>query len=106
MKLRSAIGRTIIPAPVSSTHLRKALARPIKPLGEWNTLEITLDGPRTVVFLNSVKVTDFKEGDPVPPKPPGSIDPDRGPRQDAGYIGLQNHPGDPVYFQEISLTPL
>jgi len=40
----------------------KALARPIKPLGEWNTLEITLDGPHTVVFLNGVKVTDFKEG--------------------------------------------
>jgi len=84
----------------------KALARPIKPLGEWNTLEITLDGPRTVVFLNSVKVTDFKEGDAVPPKPPASIDPDRGLRQDAGYIGLQNHPGDPVYFKEVSLTPL
>jgi len=84
----------------------KALARPIHPLGEWNMLEITMDGPRTVVFLNGVKVTDFKEGDPVPPKPPGSIDPDRGPRQEAGYIGLQNHPGDPVYFKEVSLTPL
>lgn len=84
----------------------KALARPIRPLGEWNTLEITLDGPHTIVLLNGVKVTDFKEGDPVPPKPPGSIDPDRGLRQDTGYIGLQNHPGDPVYFKEISLVPL
>jgi len=84
----------------------KALARPIKPLGEWNKLEITLDGPHTVVFLNGVKVTDFREGNVVPPKPPGSIDPDRGPRQDTGYIGLQNHPGDPVYFKEVSLTPL
>jgi len=84
----------------------KALARPIKTLGEWNTLEITLDGPHTIVFLNGIKVTDFKEGDPVPPKPSGSIDPDRGPRQDAGYIGLQNHPGDPVYFNEVSLSPL
>jgi len=84
----------------------KALARPIHPLGEWNMLEITMDGPRTVVFLNGVKVTGFREGDPVPPKPPGSIDPDRGPRQEAGYIGLQNHPGDPVYFKEVSLTPL
>ena len=84
----------------------KALARPIKPLGEWNTLEITLDGPHTLVFLNGVKVTDFKERDPTPPKPPGSIDPDRGPRQDAGYIGLQNHPGDPVYFKEVSLSLL
>jgi len=83
----------------------KALARPIHPLGEWNTLEISLDGSRTMVFLNGVKVTDFREGDSVPPKPAGSIDPDRGPRPDRGYIGLQNHPGDPVFFREISLTP-
>jgi hypothetical protein len=84
----------------------KALARPIKPMGEWNTLDITIDGPRTIVYLNNVKVTDFKEGDPVPEKHPGSIDPDRGPRPDSGYVGLQNHPGSEVYFKEVSLTPL
>ncbi|GAC1630093.1 MAG: hypothetical protein NVS9B14_00240 [Candidatus Acidiferrum sp.] len=84
----------------------KALARPVRPLGEWNTLEITLDGPHILVFLNDVKVTDFRECDPVPPKPPGSIDPDRGPRPEEGYIGLQNHPGDPVYFREVSLSPI
>ena len=84
----------------------KALARPLKPIGEWNTMEITIDGPHTVVFLNEVKVTDFTEGQPVPPKPAGSIDPDRGPRQNAGYIGLQNHPGSDVYFKEVSLLPL
>jgi hypothetical protein len=84
----------------------KALTRPIKPIGEWNTLEITIDGPRTTVYLNDKKVTDFKEGDPVPAKHPGSIDPNRGPRPDSGYIGLQNHPGSEVYFKEVSLTPL
>jgi hypothetical protein len=84
----------------------KALARPIKPMGQWNTLEITVDGPRTVVYLNEVKVTDFTEGQPVPDKHPGSVDPDRGPRPDSGYIGLQNHPGSEVYFREVSLTPL
>jgi 3-keto-disaccharide hydrolase len=84
----------------------KALARPIKPLGEWNTLEIKLDGPHIVVFLNGVKVTDYREGDPVPPKPAGSIDPDRGPRREIGYIGLQNHPGDPVYFKEVTMLAL
>lgn len=84
----------------------KALARPLKPTGEWNTLEITVDGPHTVVYLNAVKVTDFREGDPVPPKPEGSIDPDRGPRQDSGFIGLQNHPGSEVYFKEVSVEPL
>jgi hypothetical protein len=84
----------------------KALARPIRPLGEWNTLEVTLDGPHIVVFLNGVKVTDYREGDPVPPKPAGSIDPDRGPRSEFGYIGLQNHPGDPVYFKEVAMLSL
>jgi len=84
----------------------KALSRPVKPMGEWNTLEITIDGPRTVIFLNTIKVTDFTEGDPVPDKHPGSIDPDRGPRPDSGYIGLQNHPGSEVYFKQVSLIPL
>jgi hypothetical protein len=84
----------------------KALARPIKPVGEWNTMEITLDGPHTVVYLNQIKVTDFTEGQPVPTKPPGSEDPERGPRQDSGYIGLQNHPGAEVDFKEVLLEPL
>jgi hypothetical protein len=84
----------------------KALARPIKPLGEWNTMEITMDGPHIVVFLNGVKVTDFTEGQPVPPKHAGSVDPDRGPRPISGYVGLQNHPGAPVYFKEVTILPL
>jgi hypothetical protein len=84
----------------------KALARPIKPIGEWNTMDITIDGPRTVVYVNAVKVTDFAEGQPVPPKPPGSHDPDRGPRSTSGFIGLQNHPGSEVYFKEVSVVPL
>ncbi|MGH9496998.1 MAG: 3-keto-disaccharide hydrolase [Candidatus Sulfotelmatobacter sp.] len=84
----------------------KALARPIKPVGEWNTMEVTLAGQHTIVYLNGVKVTDFTEGQPVPPKPKGSEDPDRGPRPNAGYIGLQNHPGAEVDFKEVSLEPL
>jgi len=84
----------------------KALARPIKPIGEWNTMDITIDGPHTIVYLNGVKVTDFIEGQPVPAKPAGSHDPDRGPRPDSGFIGLQNHPGSEVYFKEVSVGPL
>ena len=64
----------------------KALARPIKPIGEWNTMDITIDGPRTIVYLNAIKVTDFTEGQAVPAKLPGSHDPDRGPRPDSGFI--------------------
>ena len=85
--------------------LTKAMARPGKP-GEWNVMEITLDGPRTVVVVNGDKVTDYTEGQPVPPKVQTS-EPDRGPRPAEGYIGLQNHSDkDVVYFKEISVRPL
>jgi len=86
--------------------LTKAMARPQKPAGEWNTLEITLDGPRTVVALNGAKVTDYTEGQPVPSKVK-SYEPDRGRRPDEGYFGLQNHSDkDVVYFKEVAAKRL
>ena len=86
--------------------LTKALARPGKPGPEWNTLEITLDGPRTIVFLNGVKVTDYTEGEPVPARK-FYYEPQRGPRPEEGYFGLQNHgKDDVVFFKEVSLRPL
>jgi Domain of Unknown Function (DUF1080) len=85
--------------------LTKALARPEK-AGEWNTMEITLDGPHTVVVVNGVKVTDYTAGQPVPPKKK-SYEPDRGRRPDEGYFGLQNHSDkDVVYFKEVAVRPL
>ena len=39
--------------------LTKPLAKAWKPGPEWNTMEITLDGPHTIVTLNGVKVTDY-----------------------------------------------
>lgn len=84
----------------------KALAHPLKPAGEWNTMDILIDGPLTRVHLNGVLVTDFHEGQPVPPRSSEPGDPAAGPRPDQGYIGLQNHPGGAVWFREISLRPL
>ncbi len=85
--------------------LTQAMAKPGKP-GEWNTLEITLDGPRTIVVLNGEKVTDYTEGQPVPPKK-DPYEPDRGPRPVEGYIGLQNHSHkDLVYFKEVAVKKL
>ena len=69
--------------------LTKPLAKPGKPGPEWNAMEITLDGPHTVVVLNGIRVTDFKEGDPVPERK-FDFEPQRGPRPLEGYIGLQN----------------
>jgi hypothetical protein len=82
------------------------LVRNAKPAGEWNTMEITLDGPRTIVFLNGKKVTDYKEGDPLK-----TLDHDKDirhdPRPREGYIGLQNHSDEDIlYFKEVAVRKL
>ncbi len=69
-------------------------------------MEITLDGPRTIVTVNGQKVTDYTEGEPVPPKKL-RFEPDRGRRPDQGYFGLQNHSdNDIVFFKEVAIKPL
>jgi hypothetical protein len=75
-------------------------------LNEWNEMIITLEGRRTRVEVNGVLVTDFQEGDAVPPKVK-DYEPDRGPRPNTGYIGLQNHDDEArVHFREVSIAPL
>jgi hypothetical protein len=86
--------------------LTKPLARPGKPGPEWNTMEITLDGPRTIVVLNGVKVTDYTEGAPVPERK-FNFEPQRGTRPNDGYVGLQNHSDkDIVFFKEVAVKML
>jgi hypothetical protein len=86
--------------------LTKPLAKTGKPGPEWNTMEITLDGLRTIVVLNGVKVTDYMEGDQVPPRK-FDFEPFRGPRPEYGFIGVQNHGDkDVVFFREVSVKPL
>lgn len=86
--------------------LTRPLAKPGKPGPEWNTMEITLDGPHTLVYVNGIKVTDYFEGQPVPPRK-FDFEPQRGRRPDAGYIGLQNHSdSDVVDFKEIAVRSL
>jgi hypothetical protein len=75
-------------------------------VNEWNLMLITLDGNRTRVELNGALVTDYVEGDPVPPKTEDH-EPERGPRPETGYIGLQNHGGEArVHFREVSVAAL
>lgn len=72
----------------------------------WNTMTITLDGERTRVHVNDTLVTDYTEGEPVPEKEE-SYEPERGPRPESGYIGLQNHgEGDVVYYRSVKVRPL
>lgn len=86
--------------------LTTPLARPGKPGPDWNTMEITLDGPHTIVTVNGVKVTDYTEGQPVPPKKLW-FEPERGRRPEFGFFGLQNHSdNDIVFFKEVAIRPL
>jgi hypothetical protein len=90
--------------------LTTAAARASKPVGEWNTMEITLRGPHTVVMLNGQKVTDYTEGQAVPERTK-DYEPHRGRRPNAGYIGLQNHAREDgsdsgVYFKEVAVRKL
>ena len=86
--------------------LTKAMARPGKPGPEWNTMEITLAGNRTSVMVNGVKVTDFTDGSPVPEKK-FDFEPQRGPRPNSGYMGLQNHSdNDVLFFKEVAVKPI
>jgi hypothetical protein len=79
-----------------------AKARPSRPAGEWNTMEIAMKGPRTIVTLNGAVVTDYDGHSAVPPKK-GRYEPERGPRPDTGYIAVQHHGGAAtVWFREIS----
>jgi hypothetical protein len=83
--------------------LSKAAKRLQKPIGEWNTMEITLKGNETIVKLNGEVVNDFRGDQPVPPRKMW-YEPVRGPRAEFGYIGLQNHDrGSTVYFKEVSV---
>lgn len=89
--------------------LGKISARPSKPTGDWNTMEITLRGPRILISVNGTQVNDFDPKQPVPERTK-QWEPERGVRPEVGYIGLQNHDdyqqGSHVYFKEISVRPL
>ncbi len=61
-----------------------------KPVGEWNSFEITMKGERLTVILNGEKVIDSARLPGVKP---------------AGRIALQHH-GDPVQFRNIRLREL
>jgi hypothetical protein len=83
--------------------LSKVSARTQKPAGEWNTMDIVLDGQTTTVILNGTEVNKFHGDQPTPPRKQW-YEPVRGPRPDFGYIGLQNHDArSTVYFKEVSV---
>lgn len=90
--------------------LSKADASPGK-AGEWNTLEITLEGDRVRVSVNGEAVNDFDPKGLVPERTK-PYEPERGPRPESGYVGLQSHDdynrakADHVFFKKVNVRPL
>ena len=58
------------------------------PEGEWNTYEITFDGPSLFVFINGKKVNEAKGAKVFP-----------------GRIALQSEGGE-IHFRRVELTPI
>lgn len=86
--------------------LSKVTSRQQKPMGEWNTMDIEIRGKVTRVTLNGTVINEYNDGQAVPERKQW-FEPVRGPRADAGYIGLQNHDGNStVYFREVSVKAL
>ena len=86
--------------------LTRAMNRVSPAPNQWTTMMVTLDGKRTRVEIDGQTVTDYTEGQAVPAKKIW-YEPDRGPRPEMGYIGLQNHGDDArVHFKEVSVRQL
>lgn len=86
--------------------LTKAEVEAQKAPGEWNEMKIAMSSEIVEVTLNGALVTHFDPNGPLPERQQ-PYEPERGPRPEAGYIGLQNHDSDSVvYFREVSVKPL
>ncbi len=90
--------------------LVKPTKNAMKPVGEWNHVEITCDKSLIDVVLNGEHVTHMNMDEFTQPnrRPDGSehkfdIAYKNHPRK--GYIGLQDH-GSPCWFKNIKLRPL
>ncbi len=59
-----------------------------RPEGEWNTYEITFDGPSLIVAVNGKKVNEAKGAAVIP-----------------GRIGLQSEGGE-IHFRRVELRPI
>lgn len=90
--------------------LVKPTKQAMKPVGEWNHIEITSDKSKIAVVLNGEKVIDadldrFVEPNKRPDGTAHKFDIAYKDHPRRGYIGLQDH-GSPCWFKNIKLRPL
>jgi hypothetical protein len=82
----------------------------MKPVGEWNHMVITCDGPKIAIEVNGETVTrmDLDEWTAPNRRPDGSehkFDVAYKDHPRSGYIGLQDH-GSPCWYKNIKIKPL
>jgi len=90
--------------------LVKPTKNAMKPVGEWNHIQITSDENRIEVLLNGEHVTHadlsrFTEPNKRPDGSEHKFDIAYKNHPQRGYIGLQDH-GSPCWFKNIKLKPL
>lgn len=90
--------------------LSKPTRNAMKPVGEWNHIEITSQGPILEVVLNGEKVNHveldkFTEKNKRPDGSAHKFDEVYRDHPVEGYIGLQDH-GSPCWYKNIKIKPL
>ncbi|MFG0329425.1 MAG: DUF1080 domain-containing protein [Phycisphaerales bacterium] len=74
----------------------------LRPVGEWNFQEVTLDGSKVIVRLNGTTITEV-DLDEIETPMDGNEHP--GLERTSGHIGFMGH-GDRVEFRDIRIRPL
>jgi hypothetical protein len=90
--------------------LSKPSRNAMKPVGEWNHMEVTCLGSKIEVVLNGEKVnhvdlSQFTEANKRPDGSSHKFDVIYAQHPQTGYIGLQDHGAD-CWFKNIKLLPL
>jgi hypothetical protein len=90
--------------------LSKPKKNAMKPVGEWNHIEITSKGPILEVELNGEKINrlnldEWTDANKRPDGTPHKFETVWKDHPRVGYIGLQDH-GSPVWFKNIKIKPL
>jgi len=90
--------------------LVKPTKNAMKPVGEWNHMEVTCDHSRIAVALNGEMVTkadlsEFSEANKRPDGTAHKFDMAYKEHPQRGYIGLQDH-GRPCWFRNVKLRAL
>jgi hypothetical protein len=90
--------------------LSKPKKNAMKPVGEWNHIEITSMGPILEVELNGEKINrlnldEWTDANKRPDGTPHKFETVWKDHPRVGYIGLQDH-GSPVWFKNVKIKPL